>query len=116
MNPDSGENQAVYQETARLLDWGFQADGKVTPVGQLVPPKSADTGGADGSSASPKGNKGAAAPDKASTAHASVQNGSSGIGIALAITGGALILLAAAAFLVNRRWPLPELVRRLPRR
>ncbi|MFD8773231.1 D-alanyl-D-alanine carboxypeptidase [Streptomyces sp. NPDC059916] len=116
MNPDSGENQAVYQETARLLDWGFQADGKVTPVGQLVPPKSADTGGADGSSASPKGDKGAAAPEKASTAHASVQNGSSGIGIALAITGGALVLLAAAAFLVNRRWPLPELVRRLPRR
>ncbi|MFG3367950.1 D-alanyl-D-alanine carboxypeptidase [Streptomyces sp. NPDC048156] len=112
MNPESGENQAVYQEAARLLDWGFQSDGKVTPVGQLVPPKSA----ADGSSASPKGDKGAAAPGKASTAHASVQSGTSGIGIALAITAGALILLAGAAFLVNRRWPLPELVRRIPRR
>jgi D-alanyl-D-alanine carboxypeptidase (penicillin-binding protein 5/6) len=38
------------------------------------------------------------------------------MGTALAITGGALLLLAAGAFLVNRRWPLPELVRRLPRR
>ncbi|MFF2507854.1 D-alanyl-D-alanine carboxypeptidase family protein [Streptomyces sp. NPDC058067] len=117
MNPDSTESHAVYQETARLLDWGFQADGKVTPVGQLVPPKSADTGGSGTASPTgPKGDAGAAAPGQASAAHASVRNGSSGIGIALAVTGGALVLLAAAAFLVNRRWPLPELVRRLPRR
>ena len=116
MNPDSTESHAVYQESARLLDWGFQADGKVAPVGLLVPPKSADTGGSGDSSPSPEGDVGAAAPDKASAAHASVRSGSSGMGIALAITGGALVLLAAAAYLVNRRWPLPDLVRRLPRR
>ncbi|MGW4647840.1 D-alanyl-D-alanine carboxypeptidase family protein [Kitasatospora sp. NPDC004289] len=28
--------QRVYEETAALLDWGFAAAGKVTPVGQLV--------------------------------------------------------------------------------
>ncbi|MFC8451332.1 D-alanyl-D-alanine carboxypeptidase family protein [Kitasatospora sp. NPDC057223] len=28
--------QKVYDETAALLDWGFAAAGKVTPVGQLV--------------------------------------------------------------------------------
>ncbi|MYQ66264.1 D-alanyl-D-alanine carboxypeptidase (penicillin-binding protein 5/6), partial [Streptomyces sp. SolWspMP-5a-2] len=41
--------------------------------------------------------------------------GGGGQGMALAIAGGALALLAAAAFLVNRRWPLPDLVRRRPR-
>ena len=35
-----------------------------------------------------------------------------GIGIAFAVTGGLLVLLAAGAYLVNRRWPLPDLVRR----
>lgn len=44
MNPSSKEQHAVYRETARLLDWGFAAYGKVTPVGELVPPRSARTG------------------------------------------------------------------------
>ncbi|MEU6663679.1 D-alanyl-D-alanine carboxypeptidase [Streptomyces sp. NPDC046821] len=115
MNPDSHESHAVYQETARLFDWGFQADGKVTPVGQLVAPKSADTGASSGSSTRPKGGEGTGAHAPSSAAD-SAKNGSSGIGTALAVAGGALVLLAAAAFLVNRRWPLPDLVRRLPRR
>lgn len=42
--------------------------------------------------------------------------GSSGVGVALGIVGGVLALLAGGVFLVNRRWPLPDLVRRLPRR
>lgn len=41
MNPDSEESQAVYKEAGRLLDWGFAAAGKVRPVGELVPPRSA---------------------------------------------------------------------------
>lgn len=41
MNPSSEESHAVYKEAAALLDWGFAASGKVTPVGELVPPKSA---------------------------------------------------------------------------
>ncbi|MER6994508.1 D-alanyl-D-alanine carboxypeptidase [Streptomyces sp. NPDC000410] len=116
MNPSSEENQAVYKETARLLDWGFQAAGKVKPVGELVPPKSARTGPSSGSepSAGAAGKEnGHGRPAKASAAG---DNGSSGAGVALAITGGVLVLLAGAVFLVNRRWPLPDLVRRLPRR
>ncbi|NEE42604.1 D-alanyl-D-alanine carboxypeptidase, partial [Streptomyces sp. SID7982] len=41
MNPDGQESQAVYQETARLFDWGFEAAGKAEPVGTLVPPAGA---------------------------------------------------------------------------
>ncbi|MFI2373107.1 D-alanyl-D-alanine carboxypeptidase family protein [Streptomyces sp. NPDC018833] len=108
MNPDSEESQAVYKETARLLDWGFAAAGKVTPVGELVPPKSAET---PSSGAEPaKNGKGAPAKPLAAAQH-----GSGGRGIALAVVGGVLVLLAAGAFLVKRRWPLPERMRRLPR-
>ncbi|MCX5142387.1 D-alanyl-D-alanine carboxypeptidase [Streptomyces sp. NBC_01257] len=116
MNPSSDETHAVYKEAASLLDWGFAATGKVTPVGELVPPKSADTGtdtGGKGAQADkPAANKGGGPR----TTKAAAADGSSGVGIALGITGGVLVLLAGAAFLVNRRWPLPDLVRRLPRR
>ncbi|MYW43298.1 D-alanyl-D-alanine carboxypeptidase, partial [Streptomyces sp. SID161] len=40
---------------------------------------------------------------------------SSGVGIALAVVGGVLVLLGGGAFLVNRRWPLPDLMRRRTR-
>ncbi|MEU2154870.1 D-alanyl-D-alanine carboxypeptidase [Streptomyces sp. NPDC019396] len=127
MNPSSKEPQAVYKETARLLDWGFTAAGKVEPVGELVAPRSADTGPSGGSQSSSGGDgedegtvsgakespKNGAGPQHASAA---AHEGSSGVGIALSITGGVLVLLAGGVFLVNRRWPLPDLVRRLPRR
>jgi D-alanyl-D-alanine carboxypeptidase (penicillin-binding protein 5/6) len=109
MNPSSKENQAVYHEAARLLDWGFAAAGKVQPVGVLVPPKSARTGPSE--SAAPAG----PSPAGHATATGTGTAGSTGVGIALAITGGALVLLAGAVYLVNRRWPLPDLVRRRPR-
>jgi D-alanyl-D-alanine carboxypeptidase (penicillin-binding protein 5/6) len=121
MNPEKKKQNEVYRETAKLLDWGFEASGKVEPVGELVPPKSADTGadaGADtgaqpGSNASgePSGEAGGSGDGKPVAASAT-KDGSSGIGIALAITGGLLVLLAAGAFLINRRWPLPDLMRR----
>ncbi|MFF6976786.1 D-alanyl-D-alanine carboxypeptidase family protein [Streptomyces sp. NPDC008343] len=114
MNPEKSEHNEVYKETARLFDWGFQAAGKVQPVGELVPPKSAaqataqpganDSGEAGGSGDAEKSSK--------SAVGASAADGSSGVGVALGITGGALVLLAAGAFLINRRWPLPDLVRR----
>uniref|UniRef100_A0AAU3GS87 DUF5136 domain-containing protein n=1 Tax=Streptomyces sp. NBC_01401 TaxID=2903854 RepID=A0AAU3GS87_9ACTN len=113
MNPSSEESHAVYKEAAGLLDWGFAADGKVTPVGELVPPKSAVAG---------KGSDPAAGADKAerkkhaAASAAAATPGSGGIWTALSIAGGALVVLAAGVFLVNRRWPLPDLVRRLPRR
>ncbi|MEU9951404.1 MULTISPECIES: D-alanyl-D-alanine carboxypeptidase [Streptomyces] len=117
MNPSSDETHAVYKEAASLLDWGFAAGGKVTPVGELVPPRSADTGTGTGKGAQadkPAANKGGNGPG--TTKAAADTGGSGGVGIALGIAGGALVLVAGAAFLVNRRWPLPDLVRRLPRR
>ncbi|WP_033325323.1 D-alanyl-D-alanine carboxypeptidase family protein [Streptomyces yerevanensis] len=112
MNPEKEESNEVYKETARLLDWGFQAADKVEPVGELVPPKGADTGTQPGTEASGEaGGSGDGSPVAASAQEA----GSGGIGVALGITGGVLVLLAGGVFLVNRRWPLPDLVRRRPR-
>ncbi len=37
MHPEPGHLK-VYKEAATLLDWGFKADGKVKPVGDLAPP------------------------------------------------------------------------------
>ncbi|MGP3952403.1 D-alanyl-D-alanine carboxypeptidase family protein [Streptomyces sp. 7N604] len=108
MNPSDGEHNEVYKETARLFDWGFKAAGKVEPVGELVAPKGAD-GQQPGSG---KGRKGHA---KASVASPEEKD-SSGMWMALGVTGGALVALAVAALLVHRRWPLPELVRRRPGR
>jgi D-alanyl-D-alanine carboxypeptidase (penicillin-binding protein 5/6) len=118
MNPQKGDHNEVYKETARLFDWGFKASGKVDPVGELVAPKGAAQPGAQPgatASASGAGEAGGAAAGGTSdkpVASATAENGSSGIGIALAIAGGLLLLLGGAAFLVNRRWPLPDLVRR----
>ncbi|MEU6381330.1 D-alanyl-D-alanine carboxypeptidase [Streptomyces sp. NPDC046909] len=39
LHPDSGNN-AVYEETARLLDWGFGEGSSVSPVGRLAAPLS----------------------------------------------------------------------------
>ncbi|WP_384352525.1 D-alanyl-D-alanine carboxypeptidase family protein [Streptomyces sp. NPDC058657] len=109
MNPQSDERQAVYRESAQLLDWGFLASGKVKPVGELVAPRSVDV--SSGKNAPPAAKKSAAPVVKV----AAVEESSSGMGIALAVAGGVLLVLAGAVFLVNRRWPVPAL-RRLPRR
>ncbi|MEU9332172.1 D-alanyl-D-alanine carboxypeptidase [Streptomyces sp. NPDC048290] len=115
MNPETKATNQVYKETAKLFDWGFKAAGKVQPIGELVAPKGAEpqpgsTASGAGSGSGEAGGTGDAsgapvAADAAST-------GSGGMGVALGITGGVLALLAGAAFLVTRRWPLPELVRR----
>jgi D-alanyl-D-alanine carboxypeptidase (penicillin-binding protein 5/6) len=111
MNPQSEESQAVYKETARLFDWGFAASGKVEPVGELVPPRSADLGA--GKNTAPAAG---AAKSPEPVRLASAESGSSGAGIALAVAGGVLVLLAGAVFLVNRRWPEPSATGRRPRR
>lgn len=121
MNPEKDESNEVYKETAKLFDWGFKAAGKVQPVGELVPPKgaaeaSAQPGANDdsgsGSGSGEAGGSGDSSSSQKPVVGAAAEGGSSGIGIALAMTGGLLVLLAAGAFLVNRRWPLPDLVRR----
>ncbi|MEU9146401.1 D-alanyl-D-alanine carboxypeptidase [Streptomyces sp. NPDC048349] len=93
MNPGAGGANSVYEETAALFDWGFAAAGKVKPVGELVPPKSADTSSLGSPAQSHENNPAAAGV------------GSSGIGTALGVAGGALALLSVGAFVVNRRWP-----------
>ncbi len=121
MNPEKSDHNEVYKETAKLFDWGFAAAGKVTPVGELVAPKGTEQAGEAGAnpstSATPgasgeAGGAGAKAGDRPVAAGAVAEDGSRGMWTALAITGGVLVLLAAGAFLVNRRWPLPDLVRR----
>ncbi|MFG2886324.1 D-alanyl-D-alanine carboxypeptidase family protein [Streptomyces sp. NPDC048297] len=116
MNPEKHEHNEVYKETSKLLDWGFQAAGKVTPVGELVPPKSAQPSG--GTSASPSASAGTAAHSTGGTkpvASSTTAGGASGVGIALSIIAGLLVLLGGGAYLVNRRWPLPDLMRRRTR-
>ncbi|WP_329061745.1 D-alanyl-D-alanine carboxypeptidase family protein [Streptomyces sp. NBC_01429] len=38
MNPQAGGGYAVYEEARSLLDWGFSAGRRVSPVGSLQPP------------------------------------------------------------------------------
>ncbi|MEW2621781.1 D-alanyl-D-alanine carboxypeptidase [Streptomyces sp. NPDC048106] len=114
MNPRKAEHNEVYKETAKLFDWGFQAAGKVTPVGELVPPRNAEPASA-APSVSPKASAPVGRAGSKPVAAAATPAGSRGIGTALAIAGGLLVLLAGGAFLVNRRWPLPDLMRRRTR-
>ncbi|MFI1061639.1 D-alanyl-D-alanine carboxypeptidase family protein [Streptomyces spororaveus] len=94
MNPDGGGANLVYEQTAALLDWGFAAAGKVKPVGELVPPKSADASSHGSPAQSHENNPSAAGKDAGG-----------GAGTALGVAGGALALLAGGAFVINRRWP-----------
>ncbi|WSD40105.1 DUF5136 domain-containing protein [Streptomyces albidoflavus] len=108
MNPDGKESNAVYQETARLFDWGFQAAEKAEPVGTLVPPLSAVPATGDASGAPDEGAAGGApAPAGGGKAQAAAAGGSDGVGTALAVAGASLVMLGAGVYVVNRRRPLP---------
>lgn len=116
MNPEKNEHNEVYKETAKLLDWGFGAADKVTPVGELVAPQGTDTSAQPGANAPVSPGAGAGKESAKPVATGLKDGGSRGVGIALAVAGGVLVLLVAGGFLVNRRWPLPDLVRRRTRR
>ncbi|MCY0932852.1 D-alanyl-D-alanine carboxypeptidase family protein [Streptomyces sp. H34-S4] len=94
MNPGTGGANSVYEETADLLDWGFAAVGKVKPVGELVPPKSADTSSLGSPAQSHENNPSASGADSGG-----------GVGTAFGVAGGVLAVVAGGAYAVNRRWP-----------
>ncbi|MGW2681856.1 D-alanyl-D-alanine carboxypeptidase family protein [Streptomyces sp. NPDC001414] len=98
MHPDSGSN-AVYEETAALLDWGFGKGSSAQPVGTLVDPLS--EGGA-GASPSPSAAKGAAGASGTGAAAGAGSSGSSPWAFAGA-GAGALALLGGGAWAVQRR-------------
>ncbi|MGW4877416.1 D-alanyl-D-alanine carboxypeptidase family protein [Streptomyces sp. NPDC004262] len=98
MHPDSGSN-AVYEETAALLDWGFGKGSSAQPVGTLVDPLS--EGGA-GASPSPSAAKGAAGASGTGAAAGAGASGSSPWAFAGA-GAGALALLGGGAWAVRRR-------------
>jgi D-alanyl-D-alanine carboxypeptidase (penicillin-binding protein 5/6) len=118
MNPEKDEHNEVYKETAQLFDWGFKAAGKVQPVGELVPPRSAveesaqPVAGDSGADTGEAGGSGDGEPAAKPVVGAAAEGASGGVGIALGVIGGLLVLLATGVYLVNRRWPLPDLVRR----
>ncbi|MFJ8105588.1 D-alanyl-D-alanine carboxypeptidase family protein [Streptomyces sp. NPDC096132] len=89
LHPKSGNN-AVYEETAALLDWGFGKGSSAAPVGKLVEPLSEG-----GASASPS-----AKPREAAVAGEG--DGSGGWGVT-AGAGGALALLASGAYVLRKR-------------
>ncbi|WP_407566303.1 D-alanyl-D-alanine carboxypeptidase family protein [Streptomyces sp. 184] len=122
MHPDEDESNAVYKEAGKLLDWGFKAAPAVQPVGELVPPEGmgpqdgADAGQDSGKNAdnsqgtAGSGDQPSASDGAGPTAADGEEEG--GVGTALAITVGSVALLAIVAYVIHRRWPLPDLVGR----
>jgi D-alanyl-D-alanine carboxypeptidase (penicillin-binding protein 5/6) len=111
MHPDGGQGgREVYKETAKLFDWGFKAAEKVQPVGELVAPSGEGASGKSGDKEDRK--KGAGQ----TTAGGADGEDSGGVGVAIGITGACLVVVAAVAYAVHRRWPIPDLarLRRLP--
>ncbi|WP_282791461.1 serine hydrolase [Streptomyces sp. CC224B] len=90
MNPQNGGLETVYEEARLLLDWGFEAMGRVRPVGSLLParPRTAPD------QARPAGT-GALVPPPGS-------GGSDWLAIVLGGTGAA-VLLAGCAVIARRR-------------
>jgi serine-type D-Ala-D-Ala carboxypeptidase (penicillin-binding protein 5/6) len=105
MHPGPGYD-VVYKEAAGLLDWGFEADGKATPVGTLVAPLSARRSTAHArTAASPAAGGTGDQPTASAGSHAG--SGSGGLPTALGVTGAALALVCYIGWFVRRRWPLP---------
>ncbi|GGS11513.1 hypothetical protein GCM10010236_77540 [Streptomyces eurythermus] len=100
MHPESGGN-AVYEETAALLDWGFTHGRSARPVGTLVTPLSEG-----GASASPAPGRQAVRAAAGAPGVVSAGAGSTGP-VAVAAGAGALALLGAGAWALRRRRTRP---------
>jgi D-alanyl-D-alanine carboxypeptidase (penicillin-binding protein 5/6) len=106
----------------KLLDWGFAMDGKVKPIGTLVPPLTPGAGGAAAGHAGSTAGKPSAGTTMQVRHVAAVRN--SGLASPTALTaigvGGAAVLAAAGGLVYSRRrrsplCPLCPCVRRPPR-
>ncbi|WP_156723814.1 D-alanyl-D-alanine carboxypeptidase family protein [Streptomyces apocyni] len=85
MNPQAGGGRAVYAEARALLDWGFAAAGRVSPVGSLEPPPAP----------APKAGPEAAA--RSAAAREEEKGGSGGVWPAVGALAGVLCVAAAVA-------------------
>ncbi|MFD7939513.1 D-alanyl-D-alanine carboxypeptidase family protein [Streptomyces sp. NPDC059755] len=94
LHPKSGHN-AVYEETAALLDWGFAQGSSARAVGTLVEALSEGGTRAAGSSAGK-------APHAGAQASSAEGGGPDGWGV-LGGAGGAVALLAGGAYALRRR-------------
>jgi D-alanyl-D-alanine carboxypeptidase (penicillin-binding protein 5/6) len=86
-----------FLDATKLLDWGFQVDGKVTPVGHLTPPPTtASTEKAPSSSSTQALNAASATENKPS-------GGTSPITIVMLVLAFGAVIAAAAYYLTARR-------------
>jgi len=88
----------------RLLDWGFAMNGKVSPVGVLVPPLISATAKAHAPGADAKRHaRGARAPETVTLAASRPGSGGNATGYALAATGVAMAALGIGSLARTRR-------------
>ncbi|MGW7265247.1 D-alanyl-D-alanine carboxypeptidase family protein [Streptomyces sp. NPDC054842] len=109
MNPRAGGAHAVYEETRSLLDWGFAAAGRVTPVGSLVPSRAtpaASSPPATGDTSPPAPATAQAGPAAASPAPGGADDG--GWWDTAAIVGAAVVGAGAMALTLRRRPHVPR--------
>jgi D-alanyl-D-alanine carboxypeptidase (penicillin-binding protein 5/6) len=96
MHPSTGSN-AVYEETAALLDWGFEEGSSAQPVGVLVDPISEG-----GAGASPNPVRGAAGAAGTAAESAAATKGTSSWRL-LEGAAGTVALLGAGVWALRRR-------------
>ncbi|MEU3949777.1 serine hydrolase [Streptomyces sp. NPDC029526] len=94
MNPRSGHRHAVYEEARSLLDWGFEAAGRVDPVGSLDAGRATEGATEAAAAAGPQARPvGAAAAGDA--------GGTPGRPVAWTVAGAALLGAAAVALVLR---------------
>jgi serine-type D-Ala-D-Ala carboxypeptidase (penicillin-binding protein 5/6) len=119
MHPQAGSDQ-VYKEAASLFDWGFAADDKVQPVGELVQPKNPQVHASLASGAGGKGQPGGTSSPLTSTG----DSGQSALAVVAGTGAVVLAVLGAAVLAVRKHWPtaaalahrVGAMTRRTPRR
>ncbi|MFD7919150.1 D-alanyl-D-alanine carboxypeptidase family protein [Streptomyces sp. NPDC059740] len=95
MNPQRRVHNEVYREAAKLLDWGFSAAPRVSPVGQLVDPGDQAAKASDG-----KNTAKTSADDSGHTTAAAASGG--GGWTAAGIAAGAVVVVGAAGYAFRR--------------